>query len=391
MLAESIMAQRFRIFIPGYYGSHLIDRSTGNLIWANSKELLFGKQTLALDIPGLKIPNALQLEAHEIIEKIPVVSPFFAVSVYGPTMKMLRSISKTEIHTIPYDWRKDPLHAVLLLDRKVRHLRELDPECEIDLISHSFGSVIASYYLRYGTQDYANANENWFGLQKFRKVILSAAPFRGTMALFRNVFKGLQRGFNDQLLSPLAFSTFESTAFLLPPPPRDLLLDENLKVVDLHLWEPETWWNNRWGLFQEKLGLSEETYEVRKEYVERFCRRGRKFLELLDAPLQHVPTTIPFLYLRGTGQDTVDKGIWMRTAAQPNIFLFYESDFKKWKPKYHEKMVYGDGDISIPGYSSRLPEAWLSLKPEVIETKCEHLQVFQSKTSMSRIRQFLST
>ncbi len=390
MLAESAMAQRFTIFIPGYYGSHLIDRTSGNLIWADAKEIAFGRQTLALDIPGLKIPNALNLEVHEIVEKVSVLKPFFAVSAYEPTMKMLRSLDAGEVHTIPYDWRKDPLQAVHLLDRKIKHLQSLDPKASIDLVSHSFGSVVAAYYLRYGTQDYFSARENWEGLKHFRKIVLSAAPFRGTMALFRNVFKGLTRGFNNQLLSPLAFSSFESTPFLLPPPHRDLILDEQLKAIDLHLWEPSTWWKNRWGLFQESLGFTEESYAARQEYVTHFCLRAKRFLELIDAPLETAPSSKPFLYLRGTGNDTIDKGIWMRTASQPNVFLFYEPDFKKWKPQYHEKMVYGDGDQTVPAYSSILPQALGALKPQVIETKFEHLAVLQNKASINQVRNFLA-
>jgi pimeloyl-ACP methyl ester carboxylesterase len=391
MMSQSAMAQRFTIFIPGYYGSHLIDRTNGNRIWPDAKEIVFGKQTLALDIPGLKIPKALELEAHEIVEKVPVFKPFFSISAYEPTMKMIRSLGRTEVHTIAFDWRKDPLRAVHLLDQKVKQLKAQDPEAQIDLVSHSFGSVVAAYYLRYGTQEYLTAQENWQGLKEFRKIVFSAAPFLGTMALFRNIFKGLSRGFNAQLLSPLAFSTFESTPFLLPPPHRELILDENLKNIDLHLWEPSTWWNNRWGLFQEKLGFTEESYQARQDYVSYYCKRARQFLELTNAPLQTQPTAKPLLYLRGTGKDTVDKGIWVKSASQPNIFLFYESDFKKWKPKFHEKMVYGDGDQTVPAYSSVLPRAWNSLKPEVIETNFEHLEVLQNKTSLLRIQKFLST
>lgn len=377
------------IFIPGYYGSSLVDEDSGHSVWADPKEVLLGRKTLAMPIPGMTVPGARNLAPDSLIQDIRLFGGLIKEDAYNKTIHFLQRLGG-HVETVAWDWRQEPLHGVKKLHEKVLQIKKMGPQDELILVSHSFGSMVAAYYLRYGIQDYTQAKENWQGLGYFSKVILSAAPFRGLMGMFRNMHKGLRFFLNTHSQSPLAFSTFESSYYLLPQPGQDLVKDENFKSLALGLHDPEKWVMNRWGLFHERLGFSPDSLETRTAYVSKHLSRAKKFHALMDAaPKGRPENSRKILYLSGHGHKTVQEGVWLRKSKDPNVFLYYPRDFKKWMPSVDPEIVYGDGDGTVPNCSAELPTAFRKLDSEIVTSPLPHLAVLQNPRSQNRIHEFL--
>jgi hypothetical protein len=385
-----LSTKKIYIFVPGYYGSTLIDEKSGRLIWGDAKEIFFGRQTLAMSIPGMNIRGALDLKPHELIPDKKILGGLLKEDAYDKTIALLKSSDAEEIFPVAWDWRADPIRGIERLDQVVRQAKQKYPHHECILVSHSFGSLITSYYLRYGTQDYFEAKENWEGLKHFSKVVLSATPFRGLMGMFRNMIHGIRFGLNHNMQTPLAFCTFESSYYLLPSPGEDLVFDEKENKFSLNLHDPETWTKNSFGLFQGKLKFTHDTNEARKNYTSLHVSRAKKFHELMDAPSVENPLEKKkILYLSGYGFKTTNSEVWLKNTEEPNLILYYPKEFKKWKSALHSDIIFSDGDSTVPEHSLKLPRFLQSLGTKHIHEKYSHLDVLQNTTSQGLIYEFL--
>jgi pimeloyl-ACP methyl ester carboxylesterase len=381
----------FYLFIPGYYGISLVEKESGHRVWVDLQEILIGKRTLALSVPGLQNPQVLPLEPDQLIEKIEVLGPF-ALSGYGEIASLLKKMVQhhpERFISVNYDWRKDPLEAAIKIDECVEKIRIQFPHAEIVLVSHSLGSLITSYYLRYGTQDYFSARETWEGLHKVNKVVMAAAPFRGTLGMFRNMNQGLAAGLNHTLLSGMAYSSFPSSYFFLPPANEATVLTRDHLETQLPLWQPEAWWKNEWGIFQSSEGMRKSNSTLMKNYLVHWLDRARKFQELIFAAPASRPSPIPILYLQGTGAKTAEKGLMIESSSS---LLFYTRDFLKAGPlmMLKEKMISTDGDSLIPTSSSGLPQAFQNIGSHEVKVKLSHLQLLQGTSQSNHLKHFLN-
>ena len=343
-----------------------------------------------MSIDGMKIPGALDLHPHTVIPNMQVLGGLLKEEAYDKTINFLKSLDCADVVKVAWDWRRDPIHGVLKLDEARKYAQEKYPSCELILVSHSFGSLVASYYLRYGIQDYFHAKETWEGLAYFNKVVLSACPYKGLMAIFRNMHKGIKFGFNAKMQDALAFSTFESSYFLLPPKGFDKIKDSDGNSISLGLNNPSNWINYHWGLFHDQLKLKHD--ENLKKYLVTNLTRAECFHELMNRDTDFIPKEKnKILYLHGHGFKTLHEGVWLNHQSKKNIFLYYPKDFKKWKPnkiKYQD--IYGDGDLTVPDFSLNLPKAFHSIGTEVFSDNLGHLDILQNEKSQFKIKNFLN-
>jgi hypothetical protein len=385
------MKKKVYIFIPGYYGSTLIDKNSNRLIWGDPKELFFRRSSLAMSIPGIKIKGALDLHPHEVIPDMQILGGLVKEEAYNKTINFLKSLEPQDIIKVAWDWRKDPMSGLKILDDVRIKAQKKYLDCELILISHSYGSLIASYYLRYGTQEYFEAKETWEGLKYFKKVILSATPYRGLMAIFRNMHKGIKFGLNLKMQNALSFSTFESSYFLIPPKGHDRIKDSEGNSINLNLHHANNWFDKKWGLFHEQHGLTHS--EELKKYLTENLARAEKFHQLMDQDLVNMPVdSNKILYLYGLGFKTLHEGVWLTDHVKKNIFLYYPKDFKKHKfKKIKNDEIYGDGDLTVPDFSLKLPKAFEKIGVEIHNDKLGHLDILQHPRSQNRILQFLNS
>jgi len=160
-----------------------------------------------------------------------------------------------------YDWRRDLAENACVLADQVARIRAATGASRIHLVSHSYGGVVARYYLRYGGRDVVRdrdcpvvdkqiaATVNGPGGQVVDRAVLLGAPLHGSVLAFRalledfNLFGFLSVGLRD------AVFTMPLTWELLPraePDGRVPLLagingDGRVPLYALRTWVDRGW------------------------------------------------------------------------------------------------------------------------------------------------------
>ena len=369
------MPQKILLFIPGYYGSMLKEKSSDKIRWAKASNFLFSQVGVSTRIPGTEIGSTNELVTDGVLRNVLVLPKLWDVDSYGKTIGQLDEFARNhqmQLETAPYDWRDDFNNCLITIDKKIKSLN-LKSEDELYVVSHSMGALLMAYYIRYGTQDVDIAVENWEGLKQIKKAALIAPPLHGLMILFRDIEDGTRVGINRSLLSGLDYSTFKSTYFFLPPKGEDIALNESKHKVSLEIHDVDKWEKNKWGPF--KYAKPSEVKTVHA-FVQKYMTKSEKFHALLRAPIKIAPPKkLPMLHMRGLGHETKEYA----SLALKDGRLSYSFD--------KEGQVDGDGTVTI---RSGVPlDYFLALDFTTIDTSLGHLDVLSLPESQKTIQDFL--
>jgi pimeloyl-ACP methyl ester carboxylesterase len=374
-LYQKHMSQKFLLFIPGYYGSMLKEKSTGKIRWAKASNFLLSQTGLSQRIPGTEIGDDNEMEIDGVLRNVLILPALWDVDSYGKTLKQLDQFAvdhQMRLVTAPYDWRDDFNQCLNTIDQKIKSLN-LRPDDELYIVSHSMGALLMAYYIRYGAQDVESAVENWEGLKQIKKAALIAPPFHGLMILFRDIGDGTSLGLNRSLLSGLDYSTFKSSYFFLPPKGEDIALNESKEKIVLDIHDINKWEKNKWGPF--KFAKANEVKKVHT-FVQNLMTRSEKFHALLRAPIKNPPPKkLPMLHMRGLGHETKE---YASLKMKDNLLTY---SFDK------EGQVDGDGTVTI---RSGVPlEYFKALDFATIDTGLGHLDILALPESQIIIQNFL--
>lgn len=181
----------FIVLVPGYMGSRLRSRSTGEIVW--------------LDLPALlkdpfEIPQAIQrlfdqmhypnddLEPAGIVDQIVFIPPLFKQQHYGRLLEALGCWGytlpggaalqgKPPVYTFAYDWRQDNRLSARQLAQAVQGWRAENPGAKAWLIGHSNGGIVSRWYIeKEGGKDHVERlflmGSPWDGAPKSLQVLL---------------------------------------------------------------------------------------------------------------------------------------------------------------------------------------------------------------------------
>ena len=325
--------------------------------------------------------------------------PFlYAVDIYDSFIEKLerRFEGKSRIILFSYDWRQDNLKAVARLDQLVDQLIDGGTH-SISIIAHSMGGLVATYYLRYGTQEPDMTSEwpreTWSGAHKIDRVVLAGVPFRGTMARFRDMQEGAQYGLNKTLMAGQAMSSFPSSYQLLPFFEGSKVLSRDLQAIPDVIFAPEYWSKNRWGLLRADVA-SPQAVENREQFTTRALERARQFLEWINRPSQEEGgLSTRLLHIVGKGRPTLAKVILLKDHEEgAGLLLFDEKDLGKYLPEVSAGLLFENGDGSVTLESASLPQVLTEKFPSVssLETKIGHRDIFNDKKVREQVFDFLS-
>ena len=369
------MSQKILLFIPGYYGSMLKEKSTGKIHWAKASNFLLSQTGLSQRIPGTQIGEDKEMETDGVLRNVLILPTLWDVDSYGKTLKQLDKFAvdhQMQLMTAPYDWREDFNTCISTIDEKIKSLN-LKSDDELYIVSHSLGALLMAYYIRYGTQDVEAAVENWEGLKLIKKAALIAPPLHGLMILFRDIGDGTRVGLNRSLLSGLDYSTFKSSYFFLPPRGEDIALSESKEKIVLDIHNVDKWEKNKWGPFKFARPGEEKIVHA---FVQKYMNRSEKFHALLRAPIKNLPPKkIPLLHMRGLGHETKEYA----SLKQKGDLLDYS--FKK------EGQVDGDGTVTIR--SGAPLEYFKAMDFTKVDTGLGHLDILSLPESQIFIQEFL--
>ena len=372
---NSTMPQKVLLLIPGFYGSKLIEKSSGETRWAQLSNFIFSQTGLSQRIPGTIIGDVNPMEVDGLLKSVTIFPGLYTVDSYGKTIDQLSQFAidnQMRFETVAYDWREDVSYCLKTIDEKIKSLK-LNPEDELYIVGHSMGAMLMAYYIRYGAQEVESAVENWAGLKQIKRVALIAPPLHGLMILFRDIEDGTSVGLNRTLLSGHDYSTFKSSYSFLPPKGEDVALSENGEKIVLNIHNIDNWVKNKWGPF--KFAKPSEVKSV-YAFVKINMFRMEKFHELLRAPIAiPPPKKLPLLQMKGHGHKTKE---YASIKIKDNLVTY---SFNK------EGEVDGDGTVTN---KSGVPlEYFKSLDFSIIDSELGHLDMLALPESQKLIQNFL--
>lgn len=377
------------IFIPGFYGTRLVQTSDRKIVWLSAWQALFGSKTAART--GFGVAGERALVPGTVLDCIPVIPGIYARDVYAAFLGKLQSRlgTRSHLHLFAYDWREDYFAAVKQLARLVSELQH-QGAASITIIAHSMGGLITSYYLRYGSQAPEEAVETWEGASHIDKVVLATVPFKGSMTAFHNMKHGARFGLNTTLIKAQAFATFPSVYEMMPTY-TPVLLDGGLTPLPYTLYESELWKRYGWGFLDP--ATSEQTRQKRLTLVIAALRTGKQLYERLHAPLRHSPRlATQMLYIFARSHPTLARAVLLDAEPAPTL-LFHRDEFAKHLPRQPYRALFEDGDETVSVQSAQLPSAFTHALATVTErdSRAEHSQVLNDRVIRNSIFAFLNS
>lgn len=305
------------IVIPGVLGSRLLDRDSRVEIWPGGMlDLLTGRR-----LPGLQVATSEGIPIPDRLDPGDMFFEAFGRDYYGTIVATLtgpggyRCVSVGEFVEhgadadcvlLPWDWRRDLVHAARRLDETIRTLRKLrgDPALRVDLVAHSAGGLVARYFVRFGAEDVLDREDpeaaiSREGADAVRRVVLIGTPNYGSVSALQGAIMGTRVGLAS--MPPELLASMPSLFELLPNPERTWMIDGHGRRVDVDLYDPTTWQRLQWSIFDPVVRArirasahSDRTgaamLRERERFFERALERGRRFHRALSAPLRDVET-----------------------------------------------------------------------------------------------------
>ena len=214
------------IVIPGYMGSRLRSRRTGELVWIDIPRLISDPlripETLERLFDQLKYPND-DLVPDGIMDEVIFLPPLFKQEQYSRLLEILTSWNyetpspklssgKFPLYAFTYDWRQDNRISARQLAQAVKIWKSRHPGSNVWIIAHSNGGIVARWYI-----------EKEGGAEHVERLFLLASPWDGAPKALQVFQDGvdyfLLRFFNQFSVQDLiheAMLTFPSFFQLLP-------------------------------------------------------------------------------------------------------------------------------------------------------------------------------
>jgi pimeloyl-ACP methyl ester carboxylesterase len=215
------------------------------------------------------------------------------------------------------------------------------PDLKFNIVAHSMGGLVARYAAMYGDADLpADGDEivpTWAGAAHINKIFMLGTPNEGSADAFStllegySVTEGLRR--RIRLLNKLSREdalTAPSIFQLLPHSASVRFLDEDLKPLQIDLYDPAVWKEYGWSpvadpdyrrrfasgkIDGDYAPFSQGSLEDLDAYFAVVLHRAKRFQEALDATVDGAAPVALFV-LGGDCEETLDAPIILRDAKQ---------------------------------------------------------------------------
>lgn len=340
------------ILVPGLTGSELRDKKTGEKVWIRA----FKSQSddirlpLAADIPSMRD----DLIPGDVIRNVSFGGVSFR-DVYGGFVKSMTANGgyheekwdspspdgyKDSIYVFPYDWRLDNIQNARLLVRSIQKLKTKfnKPDLKFDIVAHSMGGIISRYAAMYGDADLPAAGTapvpTWAGAKDIDKIVLLGTPNEGTPTTLSAMVSGATFG-GIRIDLPFVQDTSRFTVFtipavyeLLPAPGTFKIYDENLKPLNLDLYDPKVWKEYGWNPIDDPDFADNFTADERKLaplFFTTMLERAKRLHEALAAT-NGKPPLVSFYTVGSDCKPALD-----------GVVVYRDRNSKKWKTLFEAK------------------------------------------------------
>lgn len=364
------------IIIPGLIGSELINKDTNEEVWFNlarSKD-----DDMRLPISPNIVGNRDKLIPRDILRSIKIARFLPESEVYEKLIASLQQNGYTEgkwanpsvngyedsFYVFAYDWRRDNVENARILMRQIKSLKAKlkRPNLKFNIVAHSMGGLIARYATRFGDADLPRGNARpritWKGAADISRVFLVGTPNEGST----NSLSSLVNGFSllggklnipfVQNLSKFDLFTIPSVFQLLPHDGALQAFDEDLKPLNLDIYDVATWEKYEWAAYLDKdfsKKISNSTERNARAYLRAVLARAKKLHQALDTDLG-IKTPVPIYFLGADCKPTLDGFVIHRNEKKDRwetLFKpagFTKTDGTKVPAKDVETVLYSPGD-----------------------------------------------
>lgn len=271
-------------------------------------------------------------------------------------------------YVFAYDWRQDNVSNARELVRRIVRLktRLQRPDLKFTVVAHSMGGLIARYAAMYGDADLPDGDgpiqPSWAGAAHIGKIMMIGVPNEGSTDAFATIIDGysITEGLRRRvpLLNKLTAEDVvrsQSVFQLMPHRQAVKFLDENLKPLQIDLYDPETWKRYGWSViyssadFRRRFGNDGEL----DAYLAATLRRANRFQDALDAG-KNSESPVVLLAVGGDCEETLNAPLVLRdekrnrwlTLTRPREFRTAAGE-KISKQKVTEAMYApGDGRVT---------------------------------------------
>ncbi len=343
------------IIIPGLTGSELINQKTGETAWfsiARQKD-----DDLRLPVSPMILNNRDDLVAGDILRSIKVSRFLPGVRIYKGLIESLEKDGYTEgkideppvdgfedtFYVFPYDWRRDNVENAHLLLQKLDKLRAKvkRPKLRFNIVAHSMGGLIARYAAMHGKRDLADkmTGSAWKGEGYFNNLSLVGVPNGGSLLVLDSLLNGMSLLGSFKVNIPFVMDLTKYDVFTIPSiyqllPHEGLLrvYDENLKEIDVDIYNSETWKKYGWLAYGSKeFGneFSAKEATLAEEYFQTVLRRAKLFQSALNSS-SNQNTSVRIYNFGAECIPTVDGMVIYKESKTDNWrTLFLAESFKK--------------------------------------------------------------
>ena len=379
------------IIIPGILGSELVNSETKERVWINLSSAK--SDGLSLPISPNLAENRDKIVATRIIERAKVSNFLPEVSIYEALIQAMERYGGytkgdwenpdgtgglDKYYVFAYDWRRDNVENARLLIRKIEELKQKigDADLRFNVIAHSMGGLVARYAAMYGDTDLPTDRTkpapDWRGAAHFNKIFMFGTPNEGSMATLELLLKGYRvGGFEVDVLNREAAFTAPAVFQLLPHSNAARFYDEELNLLNVDLYDPETWKEYGWSAYADSAfrnkfkgqpnaesanGRKSEFADVSLEELDAYftntLRRARLFHDALNADTT-VPVSVTFFAFGSDCDDTQDGAILYKnkkTGAWQTIFTpksYKTASGKTITQEQAREKLYAPGDTRV--------------------------------------------
>jgi len=347
-VARATTGKRPVIIIPGILGSELINSKTGEKVWPSAFRTADDGLPMTPDLAR----NHDDLVPGKIVETVRLAKILPEVFVYRDLLEALRHYAgfrdgdwnnpgtdgdKDTFYVFAYDWRQDNVTNARELIRQIEHLKERlrRPDLRFNIVAHSMGGLIARYAAMYGNTDLPGDNDEirptWAGAAHINKIVMIGVPNEGSADAFATLIEGysITEGLRRRvpLLNKLtAEDSISSPALfqLLPDSSAVRFLDENLKPVQIDLYDPEIWKHYGWSPINDpafrrrySAGAGGESGRLQSldAYFIAVLKRAQRFHQALDASSPVNPPVL-LMAIGGDCEETLNSPVILHDAKQ---------------------------------------------------------------------------
>ncbi len=184
----------FIVIVPGYMGSKLRDKSSGQIVWVDFSSIPLNPwqwdDWLDQLFQTMAYPNEA-LEPAGIMDQVIFVPPWAKQEHYSRLVTALEGIGyradpakyaerDLEVYSFAYDWRQDNRLTARQLGEAIDRWRSYHPGAQAWIIGHSNGGIVARWYI-----------EREGGQARVGRLFLLGSPWDGAPKAMNVMFNGL--------------------------------------------------------------------------------------------------------------------------------------------------------------------------------------------------------